>query len=55
VDGTLIEAWLHSKSFRCKDADQWHAAWAQPRGGLGQERCNDTHASTTDADARLFK
>jgi hypothetical protein len=32
---------------------------APPLGGaafeLGQERCNDTHESTTDADARLFK
>ena len=56
VDGTLIEAWASHKSFKRKDDDS-----ATPPGRnaevdfKGQERSNDTHASTTDADARLFK
>lgn len=54
VDGTLIEAWAGQKSFRPKDG-------RGPRGGggaadfKGQRRSNDTHRSTTDADARLYK
>jgi hypothetical protein len=50
VDGTLIEAWASQKSFRPKDG---------PGGGSGsfrgQQRRNDTHASTTDPDARLYR
>jgi transposase len=57
VDGTLLEAWASHKSFK-------------PKGGAGrppddpknptvnfhgQTRRNDTHASTTDPDARLYK
>jgi transposase len=57
VDGTLLEAWASHKSFT-------------PKGGAGQPpddpknptvnfhgetRRNDTHASTTDPDARLYK
>jgi transposase len=57
VDGTLLEAWASHKSFK-------------PRGTTGkppddpknpsvsfhgQQRRNDTHQSTTDPDARLFK
>lgn len=57
VDGTLLEAWASHKSFK-------------PRGTTGkppddpknptvsfhgQRRLNDTHQSTTDPDARLFK
>jgi transposase len=57
VDGTLIEAWASLKSFRPKgDADE------PPTGGRnhsrnfhGEQRRNDTHASTTDAEARLFR
>jgi hypothetical protein len=57
VDGTLIEAWASIKSFRPKDgADE------PPGGGRngssnfhGERRRNDTHASTTDAEARLFR
>lgn len=57
VDGTLIQAWASMKSFRRKDGSD------QPPGpGRNGERdfhkdkrSNETHASTTDADARLAK
>ena len=57
VDGTLVEAWASSKSFRPKDGS---GPPADPgRNGEqnfhGQKRSNETHASTTDADARLYK
>lgn len=51
VDGTLIEAWASHKSFRPKDGSgdddgsDFH----------GQKRKNDTHASTTDPDSRLYR
>ncbi len=52
VDGTLIEAWASHKSFHPKDGPP-------PDGGgrdfRGQTRKNDTHASTTDPDARLYR
>lgn len=53
VDGTLIEAWASHKSFRPKDGGDDDTS-----GGAdfhGQKRCNDTHASVTDPDARLYK
>ena len=61
VDGTLIQAWASQKSFRPKDgSDDQH-----PGGGdggrnaqadwKGQPRSNDTHASTTDPDARNYR
>ncbi len=58
VDGTLIEAWASMKSFVPKDG-----SGPPPAGGgrnaerdfHGEKRCNDTHASTTDPDARLFR
>jgi transposase len=60
VDGTLIEAWASMKSFRAKrgvGSDQ------PPLGGgrngevcfKGEKRSNDTHESTTDPDARLYR
>jgi transposase len=57
VDGTLIEAWASLKSFRPKDTPP-------PAGGSGrnpevdfhgERRLNQTHASTTDPEARLFR
>jgi transposase len=57
VDGTLLEAWASHKSFKPKDGPpgdppagrnvevQWH----------GQKRSNETHASTTDPQARLAR
>jgi transposase len=58
VDGTLIEAWASVKSFVPKDG-----SGPSPAGGgknptvdfKGQTRSNDTHASTTDPQARLYK
>src|ERR1700676_2674207 len=52
VDGTLIEAWASHKSFRPKDGS------GDDDGGAdfhGQQRKNDTHASTTDPDSRLYR
>ncbi len=60
VDGTLLQAWASHKSFKPKDGPggdgddgpkgrnaevQWH----------GQKRSNDTHESTTDPEARLYR
>jgi transposase len=58
VDGTLLNAWASHKSFKPKD---------EPKGGppaagrnaevgwRGEKRSNDTHASTTDPEARLYR
>ncbi len=51
VDGTLIEAWAGHKSFQRKDDDPED----QGRNFHGQTRKNDTHASKTDPDARLYR
>jgi transposase len=51
VDGTLIEAWASQKSFQRKDG-KTDGDGANFRG---QERRNDTHASTTDPDAKLYR
>jgi IS5 family transposase len=60
VDGTLIQAWASHKSFVPKDGDGPSASGGA--GGRnkdtdwkGKPRSNDTHASTTDPDARLFR
>jgi transposase len=57
VDGTLIEAWASMKSFRPKDG-----SGTPPEPGRngeqdfhGEKRSNQTHASTTDPDARLYR
>jgi transposase len=56
VDGTLIEAWASHKSFKRRDDDSSLPPGRNPEVNFkGQERSNDTHESTTDADARLFK
>lgn len=59
VDGTLIEAWASHKSFRPKDGAGGAGGTTEGRNAdgdfKGQQRRNDTHASTTDADARLYK
>jgi transposase len=58
VDGTLIEAWASLKSFKPRDGYDEPPA----DGGRnveadfhGKKRSNETHASTTDADARLYR
>lgn len=51
VDGTLIEAWASHKSYRPKNG-------GDDDGGEnfhGQQRSRDTHESTTDPEARLFR
>ena len=57
VDGALIEAWASMKSFRPKDGGG--APPGEGRNGErdfhGERRSNDSHASTTDPDARLYK
>ncbi len=64
VDGTLIEAWASMKSFVPKDGggDPPSGTSGGRSGGRnaerdfhGEKRKNDTHASTTDPDARLFR
>jgi transposase len=58
VDGTLLEAWASHKSFRPKGP----APSTPPDDPgnptvnfRGEPRRNDTHQSTTDPDARLYK
>jgi transposase len=59
VDGTLIEAWAGQKSFKPRagtSAPPTDSDWGNPSVNFrGQKRSNDTHASTTDADAKLYK
>jgi transposase len=57
VDGTLLEAWASHKSFKPKDQPP-----SGPAAGRnaevawhGERRSNDTHASTTDPEARLYR
>jgi len=57
VDGTQIAAWASMKSFRAKDGSD-----EPPTGGRngerdfhGEKRSNDTHASTTDPEAKLYR
>ena len=51
VDGTLIHAWASQKSFRKKDGSDD----GDGTNFHGQERSNQTHQSTTDSEARLYK
>ena len=58
VDGTLIEAWASIKSFRRKDGDDNGPDGAgrnAERGFHKEKRSNDTHQSTSDPQARLYK
>jgi transposase len=52
VDGTLIEAWASQKSFRPKDGSGDDDDGANFHG---QKRKNDTHASTSDPNSRLYR
>lgn len=57
VDGTLIRAWASHKSFVPKDGpppDKGGSASNPEVDFKGRKRSNDTHASTTDPDAKLF-
>src|SRR5687767_14325306 len=57
VDGTLLEAWASHKSFKPKETPRTPPD--DPKNPTvnfhGQTRRNDTHQSTTDPDARLYK
>jgi transposase len=58
VDGTLIEAWASIKSFRRKDGhdnDSQGPGRNAERSFHKEKRSNETHRSTTDPDARLYK
>jgi transposase len=57
VDGTLIEAWASMKSFRAKDGgDEPPSAGRNgERNFHNEQRSNDTHASTTDPEAKLYR
>jgi transposase len=57
VDGTLIDAWASMKSFRPKDGSGEPPAPGRngERNFHNEKRSNDTHASTTDTDARLYR
>jgi transposase len=50
VDGTLLEAWAGDKSFRPKPHPP-----AGGTGSRGEMLLNDTHASTTDPEARKYR
>ena len=57
VDGTLIEAWASLKSFKRKDRDR-PSRPTIPVTAVnfrGERRCNATHQSTTDPEAKLAK
>jgi len=58
VDGTLLEAWAGTKSFKRKDGkgEPPEDGGSNPTVNFhGEKRSNETHQSTTDPDARLAK
>jgi IS5 family transposase len=57
VDGTLIDAWASMKSFRPKDGsgEPPDPGRNGERNFHNEKRSNETHASTTDPDARLYR
>lgn len=55
VDGTLIEAWASMKSFRPKDDQHGPGSGNAWMDFKGEKRTNDTHASTTDPEAKLLR
>ena len=65
VDGTLIEAWASIKSFRRRDGGDESGGPGRDTGRdagrnaernfHGERRTNQTHQSTTDPEARLYK
>ena len=58
VDGTLVEAWAGHKSFKPKgshEADDPDDPGNPTVDYRGEKRSNETHRSTTDPDARLFR
>jgi len=59
VDGTLIEAWASMKSVKPKDQPPGDPPQEGGRNRTvdfrGQKRKNETHASTTDPQAKMFR
>src|SRR5271154_221376 len=56
VDGTLVEAWASFKSIKPKDDDPTSGGGKNPNVDFkGTQRSNETHASVTDPDARMYK
>ena len=59
VDGTLIEAWASMKSLKPKEPPEGGNSSGGGRNApvdfKGEKRGNETHRSTTDADARLYR
>lgn len=58
VDGTLLDAWASIKSFRRKDGNDNDASGGgrnAERDFHKEKRSNETHRSTTDPEARLYK
>jgi transposase len=58
VDGTLIEAWASMKSFKPEKASEGDSEGGGRNAEVdfkGKKRSNETHRSTTDPDARLYR
>jgi transposase len=55
VDGTLLEAWASHKSFQPKDGSDKDDHDQQGGGFRGKKRRNDTHRSTSDPEAKLYR
>jgi len=59
VDGTLIEAWASMKSFKPREPPDAGGTRGGGRNAptdfRGEKRSNQTHRSTTDPDARLYR
>ena len=58
VDGTMVEAWASHKSFRSKDGSGGPGGSSgrnEARDFRGEQRTNDTHAFTTDPEAKLYR
>jgi len=61
VDGSIVEAWASLKSFRPKEGKDDDRPRSDDDPGNptidfhGEKRSNDTHASTTDPESRLYR
>jgi transposase len=58
VDGTMIEACASLKSFKKKGSDDNDSPDDPGNPSVdfhGEKRCNETHASTTDPEAKLYR
>ena len=57
VDGTQVQAWASMKSFVAKDGSGEPPSYGRngERDFHGEKRSNDTHASTTEPEAKLYR